>query len=88
MFEWLHVIEPKRTIGEIQFWGDGKWGAAHIGDDVLTLNFFRPENPDRALLLRLTSRFRPNEKTIFGFELAKLLVQIEVATSRITGRSL
>jgi len=26
-------FEPERPIGEIQFWGHGKWGSALIGDD-------------------------------------------------------
>jgi hypothetical protein len=26
-------FEPERPIGEIQFWGHGKWGIALIGDD-------------------------------------------------------
>jgi hypothetical protein len=34
---WLAEIEPSRTIGEIQFWGHGKWGAAKIDREPLDI---------------------------------------------------
>jgi hypothetical protein len=34
--DWLTAVEPGARIGEIQFWGHGKWGQAYVGaEDIL-----------------------------------------------------
>jgi hypothetical protein len=33
--EWLATVDETRPVGEIQFWGHGKWGLARIGAEPL-----------------------------------------------------
>lgn len=47
-FDWLARVEPGRTIGEVQFWGHGKWGDARVDRTVF----------DESSLLR-NSQLRP-----------------------------
>ena len=39
---WVAEHEPRRAIGEIQFWGHGKWGEARIDEDKLDLSALEP----------------------------------------------
>ena len=40
-FAWLTSYEPTRAIGELQFWGHGKWGSAFIDREPLDLDLLR-----------------------------------------------
>ncbi len=41
-FDWLTSHEPSRAIGELQFWGHGKWGSVFIDREPLDRNVLRP----------------------------------------------
>lgn len=32
---WLVSVDEPRPVGEVQFWGHGKWGLARVGDEPL-----------------------------------------------------
>jgi hypothetical protein len=41
-FSWLSNYEPARSIGELQFWGHGKWGRIFIDREPLDRELLRP----------------------------------------------
>ncbi len=53
---WLATVAPDHEIGEIQFWGHGKWGSALIGADVLDVAATRPGHPLHAALVAVRAR--------------------------------
>jgi len=53
---WLLAYEPSRLIGEIQFWGHGKWGCAKIGPEILDISALRPTHPLQEKLIALRAR--------------------------------
>jgi len=57
---WLATVEPGRTIGEIQFWGHGRWGAALIGDEALGASATREGHRLHPLLERVRARLAPD----------------------------
>ena len=40
--EWLRRHDAARTIGEVQFWGHGKWGRIFIDGEALDRSVLRP----------------------------------------------
>src|SRR4051812_7405482 len=32
---WVCSVEPRRTIGEVQYWGHGRWGRVFIGKEAI-----------------------------------------------------
>ena len=42
--DWLSRVQPDREIGEIQFWGHGKWGRAMIDRDRLDVSTLSPHS--------------------------------------------
>lgn len=57
---WVAGIEPSRTIGEIQFWGHGKWGAAKIDREVLDRSALHDEHPLHRHLVAIRERLEPS----------------------------
>jgi hypothetical protein len=57
--EWLAEHRGDEPIGEIQFWGHGKWGAAKIGDESLDLAVLDPRHEHHDKLLAIRERLRP-----------------------------
>jgi hypothetical protein len=47
-FEWLRRHDAARTIGEVQFWGHGKWGRIFIDREALDRGVLRPGHPHAA----------------------------------------
>ena len=43
--EWVVARGADQAIGEVQFWGHGKWGRAFVGQDVLDARAFEPTHP-------------------------------------------
>jgi len=41
-FAWLASYDPARAIGELQFWGHGKWGRVFIEREPLDRDLLRP----------------------------------------------
>jgi hypothetical protein len=53
---WLGAVEPGRPIGEIQFWGHGKWGEILVGEDRLDRSVFAPGHRLHTALARVRDR--------------------------------
>src|SRR5690606_23583997 len=51
---WLAEHRGSEAVGEIQFWGHGKWGCAKIGDESLDIELLDPghEHHDKLLAIR------------------------------------
>ena len=43
--DWLAGVEPAQRIGEVQFWGHGKWGDVRIADEALDLAALDAQHP-------------------------------------------
>lgn len=57
---WLATIDPDRRIGEIQYWGHGRWGCALIGDEALDASATREGHALHPLLLEIRKRMEPD----------------------------
>jgi len=57
---WLGRFEPTRTIGQLQFWGHGKWGRVFIASESLDREVLRPSHPHHAGFLAFRERLSPN----------------------------
>ena len=57
---WIAEFEPDREVGEIQFWGHGKWGRAMIDRDRLDVSALEPGSPLHAPLSRIRERMTPD----------------------------
>ena len=66
---WVAEVEPSRAIGEIQFWGHGKWGCAKIDYEDLDVDMLDPGHPEHAKLLAIRERLRPrgNQPPLWWF---------------------
>jgi len=49
-FRWLAQIDPGRPIGEVQYWGHGKWGRALIAGDALDASWLDAQHPHADLV--------------------------------------
>lgn len=56
---WLTRFEPSRAIGEIQYWGHGRWGRIFVDRDVLDASVFRSGHPLHPSILALRDRLVP-----------------------------
>ncbi len=54
--EWLANVEPEREIGEIQFWGHGKWGRVLIDGEPLEVSDLEPSSKYRPSLESIRNR--------------------------------
>jgi len=43
--DWISRVEPARPIGEVQFWGHGKWGDIRIANDPLDVTALDSRHP-------------------------------------------
>lgn len=59
-FAWLSSVSPEREIGEIQFWGHGKWGDARIDGDRLAEESLRREHDHFPHLQQVRARLAPD----------------------------
>lgn len=53
---WVADYPGDRPIGEIQFWGHGKWGAAKIGCEPLDVDSLAPDHPHHGPLEAIRRR--------------------------------
>jgi len=65
--DWLLAVEPERPIGEIQYWGHGKWGLARIGEQPLDAAALRPAHPLHDRLAGLRQRLLPDGRSLWWF---------------------
>jgi len=56
---WLADHRSLEPIGEIQFWGHGKWGCAKIDREDLDVEILDRAHPDHDKLLAIRERMRP-----------------------------
>ena len=59
-FSWLATVDPGRPIGEIQYWGHGKWGAALVDNDVFDEHALCRGHPLFEALCRVRDRMVEN----------------------------
>ena len=57
---WLAEVAPDRSVGEIQFWGHGKWGCALIDRVSLDPTALQSGHPWYALLRAIRARLAPD----------------------------
>lgn len=57
---WAAEVEPGRLIGEVQYWGHGRWGRALAGADVLDAGSLAPAHPLHAALAAVRARLAPD----------------------------
>ncbi len=55
----LATEQPQRALGEVQFWGHGKWGDARIAREVLDERALLRQHALRPELLRVKARLAP-----------------------------
>lgn len=53
---WLCSVEPRRAIGEVQYWGHGRWGRAFVGREQLDVGALQAGHALHADLLALRAR--------------------------------
>jgi hypothetical protein len=68
----LAGFEPERPIGEIQFWGHGKWGDARIGDERFDERRLLRSDPLRPVLTAIQRRLSSPE-ALFWFRTCETL---------------
>ena len=55
-FAWLARYEATRPIGELQFWGHGRWGRVMIDAEVLDRGWLSPAHPQHGGFQQLRER--------------------------------
>jgi hypothetical protein len=56
---WLAGHEPGHEIGEIQYWGHGKWGQLYIAREILDVSALSTTSPLRPRLDAIRARMAP-----------------------------
>lgn len=59
-FEWLKKVSANRPVGELQFWGHGKWGRIFIAAEALDRSVLEPAHVHHGALRELTERLTPD----------------------------
>lgn len=59
-FAWLRNHEPTRPIGELQFWGHGRWGRVFIEREPLDREVLRASHPHHAEFCAFRERLSPD----------------------------
>jgi hypothetical protein len=57
--DWLATHAAPAPLGEIQFWGHGRWGQAHIAGQPLDVSALSPAHPLHERLARVRARMQP-----------------------------
>jgi hypothetical protein len=58
--QWLASVHPDRKVQEIQYWGHGRWGAALIQGESLSIASLEPAHAHAPLLARVRERLQPS----------------------------
>lgn len=61
---WIATFAPDRPIGEVQYWGHGRWGRAYVGGDRLDASAFGPSHPLRRDLDAIRERLLPDGRSL------------------------
>jgi hypothetical protein len=69
---WLATVAPDRPIGEIQYWGHGKWGQALIDRVGLGAGALDPEHEHHDALTRIRDRLLPDGESLWWFRTCEL----------------
>lgn len=69
---WLGDVAPERRIGEIQYWGHGKWGNALIDRVGLGIDALEPAHEHFASLSRIRARMLPAGASSWWFRTCEL----------------
>ena len=56
---WIAGVQPGEPIGEVQYWGHGKWGSVQIADERLSASALRERHPLHSRLCGLRERLAP-----------------------------
>ena len=64
-FHWLSTVHPGAEIGEIQYWGHGRWGNARVDRDVLDITTLSRGHELQSVLQELRGRLAP--ETLWWF---------------------
>lgn len=59
-FAWLAQHEPTRRIGELQFWGHGKWGCVFIEREPFDRAVLRPSHRHHSVFSAFRERLIPD----------------------------
>jgi hypothetical protein len=62
--DWLGRVEPDQPIGELQFWGHGRWGRVLIGEEPLDREALSLGHPLYAGCVRLRERLLPDARAL------------------------
>jgi hypothetical protein len=65
--DWLETVQAPHRIGEIQFWGHGKWGEVLVNGQVLDRTALRPEHPLYSRLIAIRQRLVPDGQALWWF---------------------
>lgn len=65
--DWLAKREPSRPIGEVQYWGHGKWGAPRICGESLNEMCLLRDHQLRAPLETVAKRMLPGDAGLWWF---------------------
>ncbi len=69
--DFLATVRPSTRIGEIQFWGHGKWGDARVADHVLDERALTRQSALRTRLSAVRDRLTPD--ALFWFRTCETL---------------
>lgn len=64
---WLAEYRPDRPIGEVQYWGHGKWGLARADRQPLDIDALSSGHPLHAPLKAVAERMLPGDQGLWWF---------------------
>jgi hypothetical protein len=59
-FAFLDEHQREHPIGQVQFWGHGKWGDVRVAGEALSCESLRRSHPHAAMLARVRARLAPD----------------------------
>jgi hypothetical protein len=70
---WLATFRRDEPIEQVQFWGHGKWGAAHIADDVFSRSTLAQGGAVGDSLAAIRARMLPDAGSLVWFRTCETL---------------
>ncbi len=70
---WLATFQEGRPLGQVQFWGHGKWGAALIADDVFSRTTLGEGGASAEALTAIQKRMLPEAGSLVWFRTCETL---------------
>jgi hypothetical protein len=65
--DWLLHVHPGRAIGEIQFWGHGRWGGLRIEKELIEIDVLKPSHALHERMLALRPRMLADGSSLWWF---------------------